>query len=215
MNEQPSPTGKKKKLRMEFSPASLFFASLGLVFILGWIFVLGVMVGRGFVPEGVRSLGQMTDQLSRLVAILGSDRDRGADRTAAMNHQTKLEFYDHLPQSTPGPEKGAAGGKIPQAAAVPKPAESRDSEAAGAPEAETTGWVVQVASLDNATKAAELTKKLKTMGYPAYTYKTFVKGSAFHRVRCGPFEARADAEAARRSLAEKENINSFLTTVGQ
>ncbi|MFO8091340.1 MAG: SPOR domain-containing protein [Desulfatiglandaceae bacterium] len=215
MREQPSSPGKKKKFRVELSPVGLFLSSLGLVFILGWIFVLGVMVGRGFVPEGVKSIGQMTDQLSRLITILARDREQGADRNAAMEQQTKLEFYDYLSRSDPEPEKGTAKLEIPRASAVPKASEPKDDGAVEIPKAEESGWAVQVASLDNESKAIKLVEKLKRLGYPAFTYKTVVKGAVFHRVRCGPFKARVDAEAAKRSLLEKEKIDAFLTMIGQ
>jgi cell division protein FtsN len=212
MNEPSLPKGRKKKFRVEFSTTGLFFGSLGLVFVLGWIFVLGIMVGRGFIPDGVKTLGQMTEQLSRLIAVLASDRDRATEQTTATKQQTRLDFYDHLSRSDQGRKEETAGGKIPQApAAAPPETDSprKDSRT------ENHGWVVQVASLDNEAKAAGLTEKLKKLGYPAYTYKTFVRGVAFHRIRCGPFETRTDAEEVRLSLAKKQGINSFLTTVGQ
>jgi cell division septation protein DedD len=173
------------------------------------------MVGRGFVPEGVKSIGQVTDQLSRLITILARDREQGADRNATMEQQTKLEFYDHLARSEPEPEKGAEKLEIPRAPAVPKASEPKDNGAVEIPKAEASGWAVQVASLDNESKAIKLAEKLKRLGYPAFTYRTVVKGAVFHRVRCGPFKARVDAEAAKRSLLEKEKIDAFLTMVGQ
>jgi DedD protein len=215
MDEQPSSPGKKRKFRVELSPAGLFLSSLGLVFILGWIFVLGVMVGRGFIPEGVKSIGQMTDQLTRLITILASDRERVTDPNAAMEQQTKLEFYDHLPRSDSEPGKGPADVQTPRATLAPQPSGAQDDGAVETPDTKDSAWAVQVASLDNESKAVKLVEKLKKLGYPAFTYKTLVKGAAFHRVRCGPFESRADAEAARRSLFEKERIDAFLTTVGQ
>jgi hypothetical protein len=215
MDEQPSSPGKKKKFRVELSPVGILLSSLGLVFILGWIFVLGVMVGRGFVPEGVKSIGQMTDQLSRLITVLASDRERGSDRNAATEQQTKLEFYDHLSRSDHGPEKGTAKVESPRAPAAPTASAPKEDRAFEIPEAEEPVWAVQVASLDNESKAIKLAEKLKKLGYPAFTYKTLVKGAVYHRVRCGPFKARSDAEAAKRSLLEKEKIDAFLTTVGQ
>jgi cell division septation protein DedD len=212
MDEQPSSPVKKRKFRMELTPAGLFLSFLGLVFILGWIFVLGVMVGRGFIPEGVKSIGQMTDQLTRLMTILANDRERGADQNAAMKQQTRLEFYDHLSRPDPEVETKPAKVEIPKEAVAPKAPGRQESGAVEIPTPKESGWAVQVASLDSESKAAELTENLQRLGYPAFTYKAVVKGAVFHRVRCGPFESRADAEATRRSLLEKEKIDAFLTT---
>lgn len=197
---------------MELSPAGLFFGALGFVFVLGWIFVLGIMVGRGFVPEGVKSLGHMTEQLTRLVAIIGSDRERTAGTVSELEHQAGLEFYDQLARTAPGTAEIKTGpiSPAPLPPSTPAPAAP---EPPGAAERGKARWVVQVASLDNEAKAAELTERLKARGYPAYTYRTFIHGTAFHRVRCGPFQTRSEAEAAKRLLEEREKISAFLTTV--
>ena len=212
MSQQGPSNGKKKKFRVELSQAGLFLGALGFVFVLGWIFILGILVGRGFVPEGVRSLGHMTEQLTRLVTILGSDRERSAGTVSGLDHQARLEFYDQLAGTAPGtPERNVV--KIQPASPAPSAPAPAAPEPPGAAERGKARWVVQVASLDNEAKAAALTERLKTRGYPAYTYRTFIQGSAFHRVRCGPFETRAEAEAAKQLLAEREKINAFLTTV--
>ena len=213
MNEQAPSSGRRKKFRMEFSSAGLFFGAIGLVFVLGWIFVLGIMVGRGFVPEGVRSLGHMTEQLTRLVAILGSDRERDTGTLPGKEKQARLDFYDQLARTAPGAATESAGGKITPARTSPSAPVPAGSGPPKITEGEKPRWVVQVASLDSESKAVELTEKLKNLGYPAYNYRTFVKGTSFHRVRCGPFQSKADAETTRRLLAEREKINAFLTTV--
>jgi len=215
MDEQPSSPGKKKKFRVELSPAGVFLSFLGLIFILGWIFVLGVMVGRGFIPEGVKSIGQMTDQLTRLMTILANDREHSADQNAAVNQQTRLEFYDHLSGPDSELEKKTTHVEAPRQPTAPEASGQQHDGAIEIPKADESSWAVQVASLDSESKAVKLTEKLKKRGYPAFTYRAVVKGSVFHRVRCGPFESRAAAEAAKRSLVEKEKIDAFLTTVGQ
>ena len=209
----PTPSaGRKKKYRVELSGVGIFFGSLGFVFVLGWIFVLGIMVGRGFVPEGVRSLGQMTEQLARLVTILGTDRDEDTAQVAGPGQETALEFYDRLARAPSGGKSERVGGRIP---AAPAPPAAPPAVEAPSPSPEPGKWVVQVASLDSEPKALELTEKLKTLGYPAYTYKTIISGTPYHRVRCGPFESRSDAEAARQRLSDQHKVNGFLTTLDQ
>ncbi len=220
MNDQPRSNDKRKKFRAEFSSTGLFFGLLGFIFVLGWIFVLGVMVGRGFVPEGVRALGQMTEQLTRLVTILGSDRDTRP--ATGPEQQATLEFYDQLGRAPTEATTERKRGKIPPAPASTAPPAVSQTAAPPAPsdtapplveEAEKSGWVVQVASLDSEPKALRMTENLRDLGYPAYTYKTFVRGIAFHRVRCGPFDNRADAETTKRLLGESQGIEAFITMV--
>jgi hypothetical protein len=65
---------KGKRYQLELSLTSVFFWSLGLLFILGWIFVLGILVGRGFMPEGVKHLTELTSQITRLQDMVSNKK---------------------------------------------------------------------------------------------------------------------------------------------
>ncbi len=47
---------KPKKYYIEFSMAGLFLWGLAILLILGWIFVLGIFVGRDMLPDGIQSI---------------------------------------------------------------------------------------------------------------------------------------------------------------
>lgn len=58
-----------------------------------------------------------------------------------------------------------------------------------------SGYVVQVASLDNRAAAEKITDELKRAGFASFVMPVEVGGKKMFRVRVGPAGARADADA--------------------
>ena len=65
---------KKKRIRLECSLMSLIAGCVGLFFLLAWIFVLGILVGRGFLPDSVRHLSHLKAPLSKIQDMVGTKR---------------------------------------------------------------------------------------------------------------------------------------------
>jgi cell division septation protein DedD len=65
-------------------------------------------------------------------------------------------------------------------------------------------WSVQISSVPAKDIADTLVERLKAKGYDGYVVQANVKGQTYYRVRVGHFDARADAESVRQSLARQE-----------
>lgn len=99
------------------------------------------------------------------------------------------------PVGAPEPELPAPVVEKPVAASVP-PAASRPTTAAvNAP----TAWAVQLGAFSTREKAEDLVANLRKRGYAAFVLEYRAKGQVLHRVRVGPEQdrARADAIASR------------------
>lgn len=198
---------KKKTYHLELSIGSIFFWGLGLVFILAWIFVLGILVGRGFLPAGVKTLTELKTQIAKLQEMVSRKNSSGSVPIGKMNKEPKFAFHDKLasPQKeTPG-IKDKSG--INKRSGRPKTEDKKKQPPISGL------YTVQIASLDDGPKAAMMAKQLAERGYPAYSYKVIVKGKTFYRVRCGPFKDKVEARDLLSLLAKKERIKGFVTEV--
>jgi len=193
---------QKRQYRVEFSAVSLCLWSLISFFILGWIFVLGILVGGGMLPTEVKKLWALKTSPSE-VAIKGSEDQ---DPLITTYEEPKFAFYNELTAKKEEVKRKSRPLKEdPQAGSI-----SRNSTEAAEREGEYT---VQLASLDDESKAARFTEELIGRGYPAYFYEVELKGKSYFRVRCGRFRTREEAGEFGRMLSRKEKIKGFISRV--
>ena len=76
MSKRTNPS-KKAKYQLELSSMSLVFWGVCAVFIMGWIFVLGVMIGRGFLPANT-AIADLKAQVTKLQEMVA--RNKRADQ---------------------------------------------------------------------------------------------------------------------------------------
>lgn len=184
------------------------------VFIIsGWMFGMGVMVGRDTAP-----IRFDLDQLKKtLESLQKSEREprRGAPAAdpAQMKDKTKLDFYEVLSTSRddadmPKLPKPAAAAP---AAAKPEPAAPKAQEppaavkaekppapsaAPPAPGAAAAGQVftVQISAVKSEEEARRLADRLRQSGYAAHVEATVLPDkSTWYRVRMGEFPTRESA----------------------
>ena len=200
-------TGTKKKGRtfhLEFSPASAFFWSLGLLVLLAWIFVLGILVGRGFLPGEVSSLNEMKARIAKLQDIIGRKESKNLNLPKDLEKDPKFEFYDEL--SSGKKKKAKKDAPLLKGADAPKKQEEQ------APSPTLAGpYSVQIASLENGIEAADMVNRMLNKGYSARFHRVEIGGKNYFRVFCGSFPDRTGAEAFSKVLAEKEKISGFVT----
>ena len=212
------PGEKEKKIfRMELSRATIFFWSLGFLIFLGWIFTLGVLVGRGLLPSGAGTLAEVKNQIVRLQEMVGQKETGELDKIKAVQKDANFAFYEELsskrkapvvsPPKEPPQEKPQQ--KKPQQKKVPA-----DHVKTPSPSSPGSGlYVVQVASLDQEKQAFDMVNRLVKKGYPAYHYKIFIKGRNYFRVRCGTFKTRNEALDTQQRLAENEHLKGFVQKI--
>jgi septal ring-binding cell division protein DamX len=92
----------------------LLLGSAGIVFLMIWVFFLGVMVGRGTIynSPGFRDLkNRFSDRALRdnLPAVDVQTRTAAGSTTPSPKPETELSFYNDLAQTEPQPERGLDG----------------------------------------------------------------------------------------------------------
>jgi len=192
---------------VEFSFTSIFLWGVGLFILLAWIFVLGILVGRGFLPKGVKALTELKTQISKLQDMVNRKDSTELDQIRKLAKDPEFAFYKELSRkseekvkkSSSGPKK--AGDRIKPEKNVNKT--NKPSESSGQ-------YTLQIASLDNELKAANLAERLNNRGHPAYYYKVNIKGKTYYRVRCGVFNNKKEANDFQRLIAKQEKIKGFI-----
>ena len=228
---------KGKRYRVDLSRTSLFFWCLGTLFLLAWIFVLGILVGRGFFPQGVETLSKLRIPIGRLQGVVSNRKTSDLDSIKGLDKNPEFEFYDQLSvKKDELAKKNKAGSKKAgrqtelakrfetdkrSAEQVEAPKKNRSNFNKGGGQTKPAGeiksmdtggaYTVQVASLDSESKAVKMADQLKSGGYPAYVHKVNVKNKTHYRVKCGRFKDKKEAGDFKSLLYQKEKIKGFVT----
>ncbi len=199
-------TQKEKRFHLEFTLSSAFFWGLGLFLLLGWIFVLGILVGRGFLPGEVKALKEMKAQIAKLQEIVNRKDSSELEKIRRLNRDTKFAFYSELStkkEETAKKRRPGKGRKQPVVNSERHPPGSDTGEL----------FSVQVASLESELEAIKMVNSLVERKYPAYYYRVRLDHKTYYRVRCGKFRTREEASAFQKLLTQKENIRGFVAPV--
>lgn len=225
---------KKVKYQIELSSMSLVFWVVCIVFFMGWIFVLGVLVGRGFLPGANTAIADLKAQVTKLQEMVARTKRADQKSQTGEDIDSKLGFYDKLeskkedkkrpfpdlPPERPKSEKAGkpsgltladvkAGIAKKESAAKNAGAEKNVKEVARDPAKQAekvTGpfrYVIQIAALDEKSKAEDMVRKLSEGGVEAYLQETVVKGKTFYRVRCGKFLTKEEANTYGQKLPKE------------
>ena len=193
-----------------------------------WMFVLGVLVGRGTAPVQF-DLDALQKQLAGIKQRVSEEEGQ-----RFKIHLEKLKFFKNLKetgQDRPAPKKpgGEASGPIPhKTVRVKKPVQWSTARPADRPgpdaadkapapaapgESAASGGatlMIQVASSKDPDATRYLVDRLKKKGYPAFSaLKEVPDKGTWYRIRIGPYEDRAAAEAAVARL-KKEKFNAYV-----
>ena len=193
----------------------------------GWMFGMGVMVGRDTAP-----IRFDLDQLKKtLESLKKQEREprRGtplAD-SSQMKDKTKLDFYEVLPKNrddadmpkVPKPPPAAAArveppapkaAEPPAAAKVEKPAASPAPVPATAVAAPGQSYTVQVSAVKSEEEARRTVDRLRQRGYAAHVEAVAIpdKGT-WYRVRMGEFPTRESARGTVDRL-QKDGFASMV-----
>jgi len=207
MSKKTTPS-KKAKYQIELSSMSLVFWAVCILFFMGWIFVLGVLVGRGFLPANT-AIADLKSQVTKLQEMVGRNKRADQKPQAKDDIDSKLGFYDKLeskkedkrkpfPELPPEPPKSEKTVKPADKTLADVKADiaKKDSSVKKQDAAQNAGpfrYVIQIAALDEKAKAEDMVRKLSERGVEAYLQETVVKGKTFYRVRCGKFVTKEEA----------------------
>ena len=178
-----------------------------------WMFVLGVLVGRGTAPVHFDTETLQKELASLREAVLKKERNRFRifENEAGSKKTENLDFYENLKKSAPEKTPSPAAENRPKPAAEPPPAADGPSkrpdtgktvkEILQPAKTDTKGlsarkkpYTIQVAALREEKVAAAMVDRLQAGGYPAYRERAEIEGKGtWHRVRIGSFTGPADA----------------------
>jgi cell division septation protein DedD len=221
MSKKTNPS-KKTKYQLELSSMSLVFWVVCIVFFMGWIFVLGVLVGRGFLPGANTAIADLKAQVTKLQEMVARNKRADQKPQAREDIDSKLGFYDKLeskkedkrkpfPELPPEPAKSEKAVKPADTTLADVKADIAKKESSAkkqdiaknagpekkVKEAEKASgpfrYVIQIAALDEKAKAEDMARKLSERGVDAYLQETVVKGKTYYRVRCGKFVTKEEA----------------------
>jgi len=86
----------KKKYLVEMTSFSVLVWGFCLFFLLAWIFVLGILVGRGFIPGGETAIFELKAQIAKLQELVGNNKVVEKRSQKEPDKNPELAFYDRL-----------------------------------------------------------------------------------------------------------------------
>lgn len=183
----------KKKIRIELTPLSAFAWGCGLFFLISWFFALGIMVGRGFIPDAAMDIAEIKTRIKRIQKTIGSQNKEIYPVKRHTEEDRKLEFYKILTE------------KKRELSSAPLTPHSQKEE---------KSYTVQFASLREKRKAKEMVDKLRVMGYDVYFYRAHIKGFFYYRVRSKKrFTLENARQFVRRIRSKHKDLNPIVTRV--
>ncbi len=194
-------------------------------FISAWMFILGILVGRGTAPVHF-DMEKLQKELAALKKqVIKKEQDQFKIDSKAASNKQDLGFYEalkdikneavpHSPifEQKKRPEKIVAATERSVAAKARSVADKTRSVAAKTSSKVKSGknLTIQVASLKNLKTADEFVANLNKKGYPAY--RTIIKipnKGTWYRVRIGYFRNKAEAAGTLNRL-KKEKLKGIL-----
>ncbi len=192
-------------------------------FVSAWIFLLGILVGRGTAPVKF-DINALQKELSELRhAILKKEKRLIKTDTDYLSGKTDFDFHEAFKGSKPDTDPQFTK-KIPAAASeksmhanekksIPTKKQSvkivKKSDKRESTSKKNTGvadkmLTIQVASLRDPKIADQMVSSLKKRGYPAYrTLGIISENNVWYRVRAGYFKNREDSRKMLSELKKK------------
>jgi len=196
-----------------------------------WMFVLGLLVGRGTAPIRF-DIERLQDELASMKAATIEDtvqryqvafQDLDKDKNLGF-HEALKDEDTRLSAALPS-GKSSSGSAAVDKVGVPKKAKDSEFQKPEAGETARTAeppktdapeasgaWAIQVAATQDKTQGSELVDRLGSQGYAAYLVKADIDGKGtWYRVRVGGYPSRKAAESDLAKL-EKERFSPMIVS---
>jgi len=214
MTEKKADAKSRKKYLLQLTSKGFFLGLCLLFLISGWMFVLGVLVGRGTAPVNFDIQALQKELLALKESMVKQEKKAMETDSAKTGDKSSLGFYEALKKKEKDEqiqiiEKKTAPATPPSSPLtsqkrVSKLKGTQDKNSIAGPKPSPSGALaVQVASTKDAASAEALVKKLTQMGYAGFSTKAEIpdKGT-WYRVRVGPYRTKAEAEQMRQELTK-------------
>jgi len=220
---------KKKRwnFKIDLGPLSIILWGIGILFILAWIFILGIFVGRGFLPGEITDVSELKGEINKIQGAIKPEDTTASNMTTSddlKETEPEFVFYDKLTTKKDEAKNNLytePGTEINKTVSNPiKPMEVQTSgsdikevkhPADSKPKSDSGQFTIQVASIAELASAEKTVKQLVEKGFNAYYYETIVKGKKYYRVRCGKFSDKAEAQKYSIRLQEKTGFKGYVT----
>jgi cell division protein FtsN len=219
MDKKKTKTSKKAspktKYLLQMTSKGVVLSLCLIVLISGWMFVLGVLVGRGTAPINF-DIEVLQKELKALKeSIIRQQEEKERVEVPSFKEEKELDFYEALkgPQTDEKlifkkQEASKTGGSYAEqktqaeAASKNQLTSMKKLTKTGSMPSVKGAFYVQVASTKNVAAADELVIKLNRKGYQAYKVKVEIpdKGT-WYRVCAGGFNSQTQAKTARGKIA--------------
>ncbi|MBW2334667.1 MAG: SPOR domain-containing protein [Deltaproteobacteria bacterium] len=198
VNRKPTPEREKKRHTFQFSFRSLSLLSIGVFFVLGWVFFLGILVGRGLLPNSIENFSFIKKK------IVKDEIEKKNEHVSPIKID-ELSFYNHLID-----KKEDAKKKAPPATLSKNQVKKIEKTKLGQLKQKMRSYSIQVAALKDKAKTKKMVERLTGLGYQAYYYQILINGEIYYRIRCGPFSTIEKAKQYATRLANKEGFKPFI-----
>jgi cell division septation protein DedD len=193
-------------------------------FAMVWMFVLGILVGRGLSPVRFDVPKLKGDLITLKEKMLPTQDPTSEGEAEVISKDPNLDFYKALADKQKEPSTAVTKRDEPPAApeiieAVPSvpPAEPKTAEQTGEEMADVQGeisappvpeepgsYTIQVAAFKRIEKARALIARLRQKGYDAYEVSASLPNRGnYHRVRVGHFADAKEAGLTASKLREE------------
>ena len=176
---------RDKKITVTLSLPKAIFGIFFLLFILIWVFIFGIMIGRGHNPEDV------VPELNKVMPTPSAPATPPVDD--GMNDILKpqdLQYHDTLKKNEPAPPPAPPRPTPPPPAPAPVPAPQPTAPAQKPPAPKVTApstqtvynYVYQVAAFNNTAAAQAMQKKLQQGGFSTKIEQGETRNTTWYRV---------------------------------
>jgi hypothetical protein len=196
--------GKTARYMIELTSFSAMLWGVFLFFLLIWVFVLGILVGRGFLPGTMTTITELRDQIKRLQDIVNKEESYDVRAPGETDSDPELAFYEKLA----GKKEEVRNSWEPE---IEEDNVQEEEQKPSLPPHRL--YTVQIASIGDRAKAQKIVMDLIGKGYDAYSHETDIKGKTYYRIRCGKFQSREEALSYAQRLEEQEGFKGFVSTV--
>ncbi len=197
-------------------------------FVSAWMFILGILVGRGTAPVQF-DIEKLQNELAALKEdVVREELERFKIDSNAADNKTEMNFYEELKvtkeedslnidtseqKKEPLPENTVSEpkkiGPSEEALSVKAHQESKP-ETISKTDITNKNLTIQVASFKDPNVADKMVEELKKKGFPAYRSIGKVPGKGlWYRVRIGYFSTKSEADSMLKML-KKDRLDAIL-----
>ena len=217
---------KKRKLSSSRKVLALWIFLI--FFVSAWMFILGILVGRGTAPVQF-DIEKLQNELAALKEdVIREELERFKIDSNAADNKTEMNFYEELKvtkeedrlnietseqKKEPLPENTVSEpkkiGPSEEALSV-KAHQENKPKTISRTDITNKNLTIQVASFKDPNVADKMVEELKKKGFPAYRSIGKVPGKGiWYRVRIGYFSTKSEADSMLKML-KKDKLNAIL-----